>query len=403
MSNYLAIATVTEALRLTLRPAVLDAVDNADTLVGRPDQAKPPCANIFLYHVSPNPALRNNDLPTRDGGGSLVQRPRAALELDYLLTVHGAEAQLEPQRILGAVIRTLHAKPVLTRPMIQAAIGDVNDDQAPLFGSDLLNATEAIRFTPVQMTVDEMSKLWSMFGDTKYALAVAYHASPVILEGEEEPPIPLPVRSRNVVVVPAPGPVIERLAARGPTPNAPLVEQPIVAGDTLHVIGRSLASRRTRLRINGELIDPANVTDTQITIVLDAPPLPEIRAGLMSVQVVQEIEFSGSPTQLSFDSNIVPFALAPAISATVDGTTLKIDSVPVIRSGQRLMVILNATDANAPASFRLPLTAPADGTQDFDLANVPHAEYLIRLQIDGAESAFDVDASGHITGPKVQT
>jgi len=403
VSDFRAIAHVTEALRLKLSPAVKEAVKNADAFVGRPDQAKPPCVNVFLYHVAPNAALRNDDVPTRDSGGAFVQRPRAALELDFLLTMHGAEADLEPQKMLGAVIRTLHAAPVLNRTIIEQALGDQGDDQAPLFHSNLLEATEAIRFTHLPLTFDDLSKLWSMFGDTKYVLAVAYQASPVIVEGAEEPPAPLPVRSRNVVVVPAPGPVIERLAARGTAPGAPLVDQPIHAGDTLHVIGRSLAGARTKLRIAGELVEPASVTGTLVTIPLAVPPLPDLRAGLVTVQVVHEIDFSGSPTQLAFDSNTVPFALAPVITPAVDGTNLKIDAVPIIRKDQRLMAVLNATDPAAPASFRIPLTATADGTQTFPLTGVPSAEYFVRLQIDGAESAFDVDAAGHVTGPKVNT
>src|SRR5271165_5220408 len=57
--------------------------------------------NIFLYQVLPNASLRNCDLPTRRSDGTLVQRPRIALDLNYLFTFYGNDAELEPQRLLG--------------------------------------------------------------------------------------------------------------------------------------------------------------------------------------------------------------------------------------------------------------------------------------------------------------
>ena len=56
--------------------------------------------------------------------GNWRSRPQAALDLHYLLTFYGNEAQLEPQRLLGSVVRTLHARPVLTRQQIQQTIAD---------------------------------------------------------------------------------------------------------------------------------------------------------------------------------------------------------------------------------------------------------------------------------------
>ena len=47
--------------------------------------------NIYLYQAVPNVALRNADLPTRASGGDLVQRPVAALDLNYLFTFSGAD------------------------------------------------------------------------------------------------------------------------------------------------------------------------------------------------------------------------------------------------------------------------------------------------------------------------
>jgi hypothetical protein len=120
MSNYLAIATVTATLNELLRPSVESEVTGAAMTTMRPndpalDNADPPGVNIFLYQVTPNAAYRNDDLPTRRADGTVVERPQVALDLHYLLTFYGNENDLEPQRLLGGVVRTLHARPLLTR------------------------------------------------------------------------------------------------------------------------------------------------------------------------------------------------------------------------------------------------------------------------------------------------
>ncbi len=74
MSNFLAVATVTAALRLMLQGAAETDVPGALVSTERPDTrqngAASPGVNIFLYRVLPNAALRNADLPTRGTGGS---------------------------------------------------------------------------------------------------------------------------------------------------------------------------------------------------------------------------------------------------------------------------------------------------------------------------------------------
>src|SRR5258706_13084265 len=108
MSNFLAIATVTAALSQILQAAVGPDVPGATVTTLRPNgsgNAPATSVNIYLYQVMHNAALSNADLPTRRTGGDLMQRPVAALDLHYLLTCYGAEAQLEPQRLLGSAVR----------------------------------------------------------------------------------------------------------------------------------------------------------------------------------------------------------------------------------------------------------------------------------------------------------
>ncbi|HEY2618449.1 MAG TPA: DUF4255 domain-containing protein, partial [Acetobacteraceae bacterium] len=112
MSNELAVAAVTETLRDLISTPVHNTVTGALVGTFSPDDTAnlfKPGVNIFLYQVSPNAALRNADLPTRTPDGTLLRRPQAALDLHYLLTYYGDYSVLEPQRLLGAVAKTLHA------------------------------------------------------------------------------------------------------------------------------------------------------------------------------------------------------------------------------------------------------------------------------------------------------
>ena len=76
---------------------------------------RPPGVNMFFFQVTPNAALRNDDLPLRRSDGTLSTRPRAAVDLHYLFTFYGDESTYEPERLLGCVVSALHARPALAR------------------------------------------------------------------------------------------------------------------------------------------------------------------------------------------------------------------------------------------------------------------------------------------------
>ncbi|BCL18879.1 DUF4255 domain-containing protein [Streptomyces tuirus] len=224
MSNALALAHVTQALALLIEANLPPDIDIAVKVEPRRPPVDPPLeptVTVFLYQVTPNTSQRNNDLPTRASDGTLVRRPAAALDLHYLISAYGEEAELVGQRLIGAVVRTLHEIPVLPRDIIELA------GQRPhLNGSDLADAVQRVRFTPAAMDIDETSKLWGMLHQTPYALSVVYQAVLVLIDGRE-PPVPArPVERPEVRVLPfgapgapSPGPVPEE-PAPPPSPQA---------------------------------------------------------------------------------------------------------------------------------------------------------------------------------------
>ncbi|MEV4789871.1 DUF4255 domain-containing protein [Streptomyces tuirus] len=216
MSNALALAHVTQALALLIEANLPPDIDIAVKVEPRRPPVDPPLeptVTVFLYQVTPNTSQRNNDLPTRASDGTLVRRPAAALDLHYLISAYGEEAELVGQRLIGAVVRTLHEIPVLPRDIIELA------GQRPhLNGSDLADAVQRVRFTPAAMDIDETSKLWGMLHQTPYALSVVYQAVLVLIDGRETPVPARPVERPEVRVLPfgAPG-----APSPGPVPGEP--------------------------------------------------------------------------------------------------------------------------------------------------------------------------------------
>ncbi|GGU83288.1 hypothetical protein GCM10010211_56590 [Streptomyces albospinus] len=200
MSNALAVATVTQALALLIEHNLHPEIDMAVSVETRKPPSDPPTEptiTVFLYQVTHNSSMRNNDLVTRASDGTLLKRPAAAIDLHFLISAYGEEQELVGQRLIGSVVRTLHEIPVLPRELIVEAA-----ERPYLAGSDLAESPQKVRFTPTQMDVDETSKLWGMLNNTPYALSVAYQASLVLLDGHQKPAPARPVRRPEVTVVP---------------------------------------------------------------------------------------------------------------------------------------------------------------------------------------------------------
>jgi hypothetical protein len=203
MSNYLAIATVTAALRSILQEAATVAVPGATVTLKRPDHANTENAdkasiNLYLYQASPNTTWRNADLPTRLADGRLLQRPQIAMDLYYLLSFYGSELEMEPQRLLGNVALALHTQAILQADTIQQAINNISF----LAQSDLSKQVEQVKFNALNLSLEELSKLWSVFFQVPYTLSIAYSASAVLIDADITPIEVLPVLTRNIRVQP---------------------------------------------------------------------------------------------------------------------------------------------------------------------------------------------------------
>lgn len=446
MSNFLAIATVTAVLKELLQAAALADIDGVTVTTMRPDSAAnaaiEPKINIYLYQVTPNAALRNADLPTRRSDGTMVQRPQVALDLHYMISFYGDEGQLQTQRLLGSVVSALHAEPLLAREKIHSIVnpqpggtGPASDSFPYLAQSNLAEQIELVRFSPLHLSLEELSKIWSIFFQIPYSLSLAYQGSVVLIESDDTPQSTLPVRAYNVNAIPFNQPVIEQITTQADINRFSQFNQPIILGSTLRIRGRQLlGADGTLVRIGSTEVTPAakNVSSTQITLPLTVNPqesdlqVSTLRAGVQGVQVIQPRLLGMPPTpHRGVESNVAAFVLRPTINlqgnttftfphnpdGTVDGSIDITVSGPPIGMMQRVILLLNELGSTTPPQGAPPARAysfeasprvqdPAT-TISFPIKAVQPSIYLVRISVDGAESPLNVDANGQYAEPQV--
>jgi hypothetical protein len=278
--------------------------------------------------------------------------------------------------------------------------------QTFLTGSNLADSIEQVKFTPLPLTVDELSKIWSTFFQTPYALSVAYQATVVLIESDNSGPAALPVLNRGqddhgVDTLLGPFPSLDSIHIGEGNDDATRLRRPSYAaarlGAVVTIRGRNLGGDQVSVSLTHPLranptvlvIDPANRSATQITLALgtgpaDAAAQTAWSAGTYGLSVVVT---SGATTR---GSNVVPLPvalqitqIAPPSPITGAGTdvTLTISCSPQALAAQRLLLLL--ADREVPAEAH----AAPTGTLQFKVVKAPAvSKALLRLRADGVDS-----------------
>jgi hypothetical protein len=406
MSNYLAIATVTAVLKRIIQEGISYDVPGAQVTTNRPEaptgNISGAIVNLFLYSATPNPAWRNADLRTRRPKGEMVKHGQAGLDLNYIFTFYGNEQYLEPQRLLGSTIQSLVDHPVISREMIQDTITSGSIPQ--LIDSTLDEQVQSVKFLPGELPNEELSRLWSVFFQIPYSLSFTYQATAVLIQGRKPGKAPLPVRGRRFYTSPS-MPSISKVDHQGEPGD------PITIDSHLVIHGNQLESDRARVQIGDTELTPMVVTQNRIAIMLSALPAHErdsLRAGVQGLRVVLNApQFSTQDT--GFATNVLPLVLCPTIvngqhglilseleevddaiySATV---TTEVDLM--VSVDQSVFLLLNGD--SSPAHDGTYIIRGDRRSQDtheltFRLNKVRAGDYLVRVQINGAESLLEVD------------
>jgi len=429
MSTPLAIAAATATLHKLLDDGLNAHGQIAEVTTLPPDKARSGShtgnqINLFLYQAMLNAAWRNRDIPNVVRPGSVGQPP-LPLNLYYILTAYGVnDDDTNSHPLLGQAMSILHDHPLLKSSEIEAVLP----------ASELQNQIEHVRITLLPLSLDEMSKLWFMF-QTQYRLSAAYEAAVVLIDSTRPITTSLPVLKRNIVVKPF----------RQPAIDAVLPEPPefITPGKQLTIKGQNLKGDVVKVSFGRALVNPDTVNAKQILVTLPG----NLSAGIQGVQVVHNFNFNfpldptaslddvrKPPKQLpsdphdGFESNIIPFILSPTIDqdnagnykitvsppqVNPDGThnaNVTVTVKPAMGKTQRVVLLLN--ELNPPSNgvtHAYNFNAPARDTTDpgpfpdvtIPIKEVVPGDYLVRIQVDGAESPLKVDANNQFSDPKV--
>jgi len=385
MSNVLAIAAVTQLLKDLLNDALINGdVGQAleadftvtalppDRVVAENSDVQTPQLNLFLHRVTPNVAMRNLDLPTRDASGRLTARPRLALDLHYMLTALAGE-ELQAEILLGYAMQLFHETAILSRETIRAALSTLPHvpDDAVLPGpigviraSEIADQIELLKITPRTISMDDMSRMWTAL-QASYRTTVAYDVSLVLIEREADRQQVMRF-GRELRLL---GHGLDRGDARvrfaepGATAALELAPVPPATANRLLVRLPSGAPLAATHPLAGTGADPG-----------------AWRIGVYTV-LVRLTEPSGRETL----TNALPVALAPATTsaaAPVPGATaITMTTEPRIRPGQSVAILLGQRMALVPSPG-----APADQAQAEFTGLASGAVLPVRLRVDGVDS-----------------
>jgi Pvc16 N-terminal domain len=394
MSTPAAIATVTAILQHLLVQATSGADITTKPLAAARNGGNSNQLNLFLYATHVNTAFSNASMPrlVRNGESS---PPPLALVLKYLLTAYGAnDDDISGQGLMGQAMSTLHDHPVLGESDIEGIIPD----------SDLQNQIERLRITPVVLSLDDMSKLWSS-SNAEYRLSTGYEVSVVLIESTRAGSAALPVLKRGgqdqgAHVLAASSPVLSGLRFPNQKPGAEL-------GDLVTILGEQMASEEVMVRFRHPLLDtPIEIqpgedrSQTEIHVQLpDQAADPQVGsnwpAGFYTLSLVIQ-----KPDVPVWTTNELALPLSPQItgvcptSAPAGNLTLTIECIPQVRDDQRVALIFGNRTV-APDTITTPADPTAPSTLTFTVVNAEARTepYTLRLRIDGVDS-IPVDFSG---------
>lgn len=416
MSNARALSAVTATLRhlLTSRVGALLSLPALSVTTQPPDltrkdQEKPPQINLFLYQSVINAAWRNMDMPRQVRPGE-QSPPALALNLHYLVTAYGDKDNdnldaSASHLLIGAAMSVLHDHPLLGREEINTALA----------ASGLAEQVERIRITPIQLSLDELSKLWTTF-QAPYRFSAAYECSVVLIDSNRSGAAALPVLRRGaqdqgVDAVTGGGPVLRALLpARGQGAGR--------LGEEIALTGEALGGADTRLRFTSLMAPPPRLSGdpaplppplVELALVADGGPLRVLLPELADDPNAWEDWAPGSYTVAAIARQAgqparsggaaVPFALAPKVvlspnSSTVPnvspGDLLTLSCTPRLRRHQSVQVVFDQRpfapqlivypDPLAPNYLQSPTTIT------FAMPASDPGLHLLRLRVDGIDS-----------------
>jgi hypothetical protein len=379
MSNGLAISAVTLTLQNLIRTSVPELQAMSAVTALPPDKVTAGDAdqlNLFLYHLMPNAAWRNFDMPRQVRPGEQAQPP-LPLILHYLITAYGKN----DHTLLGKTMSAFHDHPLLSPDEINAVLP----------ASELSRQVERVRLTLQPLSHEDMYRLWSGF-QTQYRISAAYQVSVVLIESTRLVNAALPVLKRGEEDQgPQAGagssPVLTALVLPDLHPSARL-------GDSITIQGQNLTAEHVSVRfVNRVLRDPIELVpqagdrggELKVELPNTDAAMSEWAPGLYTVSLVVR-----RPNLPAWTTNELPLGLAPLITRApanvAPGDTLTVTSTPRVHDDQRVLLVIGSGQVAPDIITNDPGDETIPSSIDFTVPALDPGAYVVRLRVDGIDS-----------------
>jgi hypothetical protein len=167
MSAYSVIDDVTNTLLEVLRTNMKELILPDHILSLSPadvESAEPPYLSLFLYRISEDEHMKNMNMPTSDI--ETVDYPPLSLKLFYLLSTYARDSQTE-HRLMGRAMQILYDNSIVSGTMLKGG---------------LAGTLEEMFITIDPLSIDDLNKLWSLFGSKPYKTSVGYRVLPILID-----------------------------------------------------------------------------------------------------------------------------------------------------------------------------------------------------------------------------
>jgi len=306
MADQTAIAAVSRTLRTLLLdrmlvPAVV-TIAPPDVTVAGVDGAR---VNLYLLHLIENAELKNQPIPDTAPPGA-YGRPPLSLNLRYLVTTYSAletqsDGDLNAQTLLGDAMRVLYefGNRIDSLAIINPAAGPVGE---PILDSTLAGEFERLKIVLQPAALDEMTRVWSAFGEANFRRSVIYELTVVQIETTAPLPRPQLVKQRRILAAIRSRPVILDAYASVP-PEPAKGEQRVRVGDAITIEATGTLVDKLYVRLG--TLDPIRLVPAALPLQLTVPddtypadldhpvarPIPsvqQLQPGLLEVQLFAE-------------------------------------------------------------------------------------------------------------------
>lgn len=436
MPGGFAIAALGEALRFRVEQMILRhdsaQVGNVSVVARSPEElsSNPPnnrvTLSVFAYHFTVNPGWQSSRPLPYGAGGQRRENPLLALDARFVLTAYGPEPEYE--RALGIAMLALHETHRITREILEAAAANIIPPGSPLPAAlgELAEQEAPIKCTPLAMNPEELSQVWSTLNAGVHP-GMCYEVGTLLMEHVAPRDVAPPVAEPRLGVRLLNRPNITRMQfAPPPAAEADFHHRAVASpGDAFRLYGAGLRGEITEIKVGRRIlpVDPVTARPDLLEGTLPS----DLRPGLVTAQVRHSWDkpegeepppASGTiPAELS---NLMPLAIRPVLAATPvtlsnrrtdDGVTLFDATLHFdvdVGAQQDVELFLRATTPDADGHFTgysfaaSPETPPPAlvSTRTCIIAGVEPGDYILRVQVDGAESELERDATGY-SGPIV--